>query len=112
MTCGRMDMSSWLLKRYLRRAARRVSGKRPQRSAGNRGARGLSYRVPCRSTIQMMDAELERTLRDHHLSCFSWALACCRWNRDDAQEVLQTAYLKILEGRAHPNGNPLSRAWI
>ena len=64
----------------------------------------------------MMSAQVEQTteqaLEEHHLSCFAWALACCRWDRDEAQEVLQTAYLRILEGRARLNGSEISRPWI
>src|SRR3954465_13892666 len=43
-----------------------------------------------------LDAELAR----HHQAAFGWALACCRWDRSAAEDVLQTAYLKIVDGRA------------
>jgi len=43
-----------------------------------------------------IDAELER----HHGAAFAWALACCRRDREEAEDVLQTSYLKVLDGRA------------
>ena len=32
-----------------------------------------------------IDRELERL----HLASFGWALTCCGWNRDEAQDTLQ-----------------------
>jgi RNA polymerase sigma factor (sigma-70 family) len=45
-------------------------------------------------------AELDDELARHHRSAFGWALACCRWDRSVAEDVLQTAYLKVIDGRA------------
>ncbi|HJZ85585.1 MAG TPA: RNA polymerase sigma factor [Polyangia bacterium] len=45
-------------------------------------------------------AALEREMAALHPRSFGWALACCRWDRQEAEDVLQTAYLKLLEGRA------------
>ena len=39
-------------------------------------------------------------LEQHHDACFAWALACCRYRRADAEDVLQQAYLRILDGSA------------
>jgi RNA polymerase sigma-70 factor (ECF subfamily) len=39
-------------------------------------------------------------LEEHHDACFAWALACCRYRRADAEDVLQQAYLRILDGSA------------
>lgn len=47
-------------------------------------------------TRQDIAQELERL----HPASFSWALSCCRRDREEAEEVLQTSYLKVLEGRA------------
>jgi RNA polymerase sigma factor (sigma-70 family) len=52
-----------------------------------------------------MDAsDLQGELERLHPASFSWALACCRRSREDAEEVLQTSYLKILEGKARFDG--------
>ncbi|MGZ3502550.1 MAG: RNA polymerase sigma factor [Gemmatimonadaceae bacterium] len=48
----------------------------------------------------MDDVELKRELERAHADCFGWAMACCRRDRDDAEEVLQTVYLTVLDGRA------------
>jgi RNA polymerase sigma-70 factor (ECF subfamily) len=56
--------------------------------------------------------ELEEALESCHASSFGWALACCRHDRDEAAEVLQVAYLKVLEGRARQNGHASARTWF
>lgn len=60
----------------------------------------------------MTQDELERLLEGLHHDCYGWALSCCRWNRDEALEVLQTAYVRVLEGSARLNGFPAPRAWL
>ena len=60
----------------------------------------------------MNQDELEPLLERLHHDCYGWALACCRWNREEALEVLQTAYVRVLEGRARLNGFPAPRAWL
>jgi RNA polymerase sigma-70 factor (ECF subfamily) len=52
--------------------------------------------------------ELERL----HAASFGWALWCCGRRRDEAEEVLQAAYLKILAGRARFGGNSSFRTWL
>jgi RNA polymerase sigma-70 factor (ECF subfamily) len=44
--------------------------------------------------------EVVAMLEQHHDACFAWALACCRYRRADAEDVLQQAYLRILDGSA------------
>ena len=46
----------------------------------------------------MQIAELKAELERLHSASFGWALSCCRRNHADAEEVLQTVYLKILQG--------------
>ena len=48
----------------------------------------------------MTPSEIEVELERLHAAGFAWALACCGWNREDALDVLQTSYLKVLDGRA------------
>jgi RNA polymerase sigma-70 factor (ECF subfamily) len=43
---------------------------------------------------------MEAALAEIHTECFGWALACCRRDRSLAEEVLQVAYLKVLDGSA------------
>jgi hypothetical protein len=45
-------------------------------------------------------SELKAELEKLHQASFGWALHCCRHNRAEAEEVLQTVYLKILQGQS------------
>jgi RNA polymerase sigma factor (sigma-70 family) len=56
--------------------------------------------------------ELLAKLRELHLACFTWSLHCCRGDRSEAEEVLQTVYLKVLEGRARYQGKSSLRTWV
>jgi len=47
-----------------------------------------------------------------HTPGFCWALACCRRDAAEAEEVLQTVYLKILEGKARFRGESSFRTWL
>ncbi|MBV8201235.1 MAG: RNA polymerase sigma factor [Acidobacteria bacterium] len=51
-------------------------------------------------------------LEELHPASFGWALACCRWDREEAEEVLQTAYLKVLDGRARYGERSSFRTWL
>lgn len=55
-----------------------------------------------------MDDELARL----HADCYGWALACCGRRPADAREVLQAAYLKVLDGRAKFAGRSSFRTWL
>ncbi len=60
----------------------------------------------------MDDVELRRQLERAHADCFGWAMACCGGDRDDAEEVLQTVYLTVLDGRARYEGRSIFRTWL
>jgi RNA polymerase sigma-70 factor (ECF subfamily) len=57
-------------------------------------------------------AELKAELEKLHQASFGWALNCCRQDRADAEEVLQTVYLKILQGKAVYRGESKLRTWL
>ena len=74
-----------------------------------------SYELPVRAThaVSRMDrAELECELERLHAASFGWALGCCGRNRDDAEEVLQTVYLKVLDGKARFDGRSSLKTWL
>lgn len=48
----------------------------------------------------MTPTEIEIELERHHTAGFAWALSCCGRRREEAEDVLQASYLKILDGRA------------
>ena len=63
--------------------------------------------------IDGMDiAELKTELETLHSASFGWALHCCRRDRAEAEEVLQTVYLKILEGKACFRGKAGLKTWL
>ena len=60
-----------------------------------------------------MDAhELEPELEALHAQSFAWALRCCGGNASEAEDVLQTTYLKILEGRARFARRSSLKTWL
>lgn len=56
----------------------------------------------------MDEAELQRL----HPASYAWSLSCCRRNRDEAEEVLQDVYVKILEGKARFDGRSSLKTWL
>ena len=57
-------------------------------------------------------SELQAELEKLHVASFGWALNCCRRERAEAEEVLQTVYLKILEGKARYRGESCLKTWL
>ena len=60
----------------------------------------------------MRDNEVRAQLEQHHEDAFGWALSCCGWDRPLAEDVLQTAYLKVLDGRAAFAGRSSLKTWL
>src|SRR5712671_385024 len=63
--------------------------------------RSVSYDRPAdatktRATV-VTRAELEQQLEELHPASFTWALALCGRDAEDARDVLQETYLKIFE---------------
>jgi RNA polymerase sigma factor (sigma-70 family) len=54
---------------------------------------------------------LER-LQEMHLSAFTWSLHCCAGQRAEAEDVLQTVYLKLLTGSARFDGRSAFKTWL
>jgi RNA polymerase sigma-70 factor (ECF subfamily) len=60
----------------------------------------------------MTRSELERELERLHAECWGWALACCGRDRELAEDALQTAYVRILSGRATFRGRSSVKTWV
>ena len=60
----------------------------------------------------MTTGEIETEIERLHAAGFAWALACCGRNREDALDVLQTSYLKMLEGRARFGGQSSFKTFL
>lgn len=55
---------------------------------------------------------LERELGALHAQSFAWALVCCGHDRHEAEDVLQSAYVRVLDGRARYAGRSSFRTWL
>jgi RNA polymerase sigma-70 factor (ECF subfamily) len=53
-------------------------------------------------------AELERL----HSASFAWAMHCSRQRRNEAEDLLQDAYIRVLEGRACFDGRSTLKTWL
>ena len=60
----------------------------------------------------MQSTDLKAELEKLHEASFGWALSCCQQNRADAEEVLQTVYLKIIQGKAVYRGECKLQTWL
>lgn len=60
----------------------------------------------------MSREELERALLGVHDASFGWALHCARFDRSEAEDVLQQAYVKVLDGSARFAGRSTFRTWL
>jgi RNA polymerase sigma-70 factor (ECF subfamily) len=56
--------------------------------------------------------ELESWLERLHEESFAWALNCCGGDRVRAEDVLQSAYVRVISGRAVFGGRSLFRTWL
>jgi len=63
-------------------------------------------------TEEMRDYELRAELEKHHRESYGWALSCCAHNPAEAENVLQTVYLKALEGKARFDGRASFKTWL
>jgi RNA polymerase sigma factor (sigma-70 family) len=57
-------------------------------------------------------SSLRGELEKLHPASFGWALGCCRSRRAEAEDALQTAYWKILTGRARFDGRADFKTWL
>ena len=60
----------------------------------------------------MDPTEAQRELEQLHSASFGWAMACCQRERELAEDVLQNAYLKVLDGRARFDGRAGFKTWF
>jgi RNA polymerase sigma factor (sigma-70 family) len=56
--------------------------------------------------------DLAQEIERLHPRSFSWALSCCRRDREEAEEVLQTSYLKLLSGQARFAGRSSFKTFL
>lgn len=79
----------------------------------NAPAMSLTGRKTRLSTTGGMDrTALERELEALHAQSFAWALVCCGHDRHEAEDMLQNAYVRVLDGRARFAGRSSFRTWL
>ncbi len=59
-----------------------------------------------------MNLNLAELMTALHDASFSWALRCCDFKRDLAEEVLQNVYLKVLDNKALFRGESSFKTWL
>lgn len=60
----------------------------------------------------MERAQLECQLETLHRECWGWAMACCRRDPELAEDALQSAYLRVLSGRARFDDRSSLKTWV
>ena len=56
--------------------------------------------------------ELAEALASVHNESFGWALSLTDWNEAQAEDVLQTAYVRVLSGKATFGGRSAFKTWL
>ena len=62
--------------------------------------------------MEIARAQVEAELERHHADSFAWAMTCCQRDRAEAEDVLQTSYLKVLDGRAVFASRSSFKTWL
>src|SRR2546423_518567 len=60
----------------------------------------------------MDSSELHLRLERCRRESYGWALCCCSRDAAEAENVLQSVYLKILEGKARFDGRAAFKTWL
>ena len=60
----------------------------------------------------MTPNEVAQQLERLHEESFGWALSCCGWDHSSAEDTLQTAYVRVVSGKAHFEGRSAFRTWL
>src|ERR1700732_2864986 len=64
------------------------------------------------AALALDDAGLRNALEAHHVESYGWALSCCRRRPDEAENVLQLVYVKVLSGKAVFDGRSSFKTWL
>ena len=58
------------------------------------------------------ESSTQDALASLHADAFGWAMSLCRRDRTMAEEVVQTAYVKVLTGEARFDGRSSLKTWL
>lgn len=56
--------------------------------------------------------DLHALLEEHHPASYAWSLACCGGDALRAEDLLQSVYLKILQGKARYAERAAFKTWL
>jgi RNA polymerase sigma factor (sigma-70 family) len=62
--------------------------------------------------VKIDDMWLRAQLEQCHPEVFGWALSLCRYNTTEAENIVQTAYVNILAGKAVFGARASFRTWL
>ena len=57
-------------------------------------------------------ADLATQIHALHPQCFGWAMSCCGFRREDAEDLLQDVYVGVLDNGLRFNGNSTLKTWL
>ncbi len=58
------------------------------------------------------DIRMRQELERLHQASHAWALACCGYRDEEAADLLQSSYEKVLDGRARYGGRSSIKTWF
>jgi RNA polymerase sigma factor (sigma-70 family) len=67
---------------------------------------------PTTGDARVEHAGLATQLEALHPESFGWAMACCRGERENAEDLLHDVYMMVLEGKARFDGRSTFRTWL
>jgi len=62
--------------------------------------------------VEMIDARMRQMLEQVHQDAFGWALYWSRGDREEAQELLQDVYARVLSQSARFDGRSSFKTWL
>lgn len=68
--------------------------------------------TPAVSEAAPSDTAVREEMERLHGSSFGWAMSCCGHRREEAEDVLQTSYLKVLDGSARFDGGAAFKTFL
>jgi RNA polymerase sigma factor (sigma-70 family) len=62
--------------------------------------------------VEEGNAELATQIHALHPQCFGWAMSCCGFRREDAEDLLQDVYVGVLDNGLRFNGRSTLKTWL
>lgn len=84
----------------------------PVGASRDRKASDDAHRVSAVPGEKIGSWEMRPRLEELHKESFAWAVTCARGDEAEATDVLQTAYVKVLNGEARFDGRSSLRTWF